>query len=149
MLKRLEIWKISSIFVNVGGSPVFRIKRWRYKVVTLKKGYCAPWAIKMFVRRLYCTSMLWDIRAELKQHTMAPVKSSWVATPTMCGIIGLLKIASLKEFLIYNLFSYTQPMGAWVWQLVLETVGKRKFVEVSSLGRRKQEGVVSKVLKRH
>ena len=67
----------------------------------------------------------------------------------MCGIIGLLKIASLKEFLIYNLFSYTQPMGAWVWQLVLETVGKHTFVEVSSLGRRKQEGVVSTVLKRY
>ena len=77
----------------------------------------------MFVRRLYCTSMLWDIRTELKQHTMAPVKSSWVATPTMCGIIGLLKIASLKELKTVLTVSYTQPMSASVWQLMLETVG--------------------------
>lgn len=40
-------------------------------------------------------------------------------------------------------------MCALVRQLVLEIVGKYKSIKVSSLGRRKQEGVVSKVLKRY
>ena len=92
--------------------------------------------------------MQWDTRAELKLHTLALVKSAWVVTPTMLNIIGLLKIASLKEFIICIFISYTQPMCVSVWQLILEIVGKYEGIEVSSLGRQKQKGVVSKVPKR-
>lgn len=36
-----------------------------------------------------------------------------------------------------------------VWQLVLEIVGKHRAIQVSSLGRQKQEGVTPKVLKKY
>lgn len=108
----------------MGRPLVLRINQQWDKVVFLEKEYCTFVFNTDGHKKAIHTSIVWSTHGQWgKCYALAIVKSTWVVTPTMWSITQLLKIASLKELKTVLTLSYTQPMSALVWQLMLETVG--------------------------